>query len=471
MPKFVTGSRPCEVVVQPALATIQIPLPLASVLADAKQGLLDLVVSTGLQVFEAMLEQDREALCGPKWKRVPERSAGRAGHTRGEVTLGGRRIVLQRPRVRSKTEGELTLPSFAAAKERDPLDARTLEAIALGVSNRDYRRSLEAVPASLDERSVSRSAVSRRFVALSVQQLAEWMSQPLGDLDLRVVQIDGSHFHEHVVRIALGVDGLRPEACSRTSGGDDGELHGRACLALGPGRSRALAGSAAAVRDRWREGAAHGDHGGFGSAAIVQRCQVHKRRNVLEHLPERMRPSVRKAMQQAYDMADSALAHRQLERLAKSLERAHPGAAATLARGTRRDTDSAAARHHGRALPDAAQHEPDREPEQLARPLHAQRQALARRQHDRALDRRRPPRGQAQIPSHPRPSRPEDPPLCARASRRRQDTRPREARRVGCSPKEPPLTQDQQRTGHPRDSASRLPAGGCSGQPEEGRPS
>ena len=73
MSKCVTGSRPCEVAPQPAWATIQIPLPLASVLRDAKQGLLDLVVSTGLQGFEAMLEQDREALCGPKWKRVPER--------------------------------------------------------------------------------------------------------------------------------------------------------------------------------------------------------------------------------------------------------------------------------------------------------------------------------------------------------------------------------------------------------------
>jgi len=100
-------------------------------------GVLDLVVSTGLQVFEAMLEQDREALCGPKWKRLPERSATRAGRTSGEVTLGGRRIVLQRPRVRSATAGELRLPSFAFAAERDPLDARTLEFYAVHVEAED----------------------------------------------------------------------------------------------------------------------------------------------------------------------------------------------------------------------------------------------------------------------------------------------------------------------------------------------
>jgi len=206
MSKVVPGSRPCEVAAPSALATIQIPFSLTSVLRDAKQGLLDLVVSTGLQVFEAMLEQDREAVCGPKWKRLPERRATRAGRTRGEVTLGGRRIVLQRPRARSATTWEVTLPSFAFAAGRDPLDARTLEATALGVSNRDYRRSLEVLPERLEERSVSRSAVSRRFVALSAQRLAEWMAQPLRELDLRVLQIDGIHFHEHVVLIALGID-------------------------------------------------------------------------------------------------------------------------------------------------------------------------------------------------------------------------------------------------------------------------
>jgi len=102
-----------------------------------------------------------------------------SGGARGEVTLGGRRIVLQRPRVRAATVGELTLTSFAFAAGRDLLDARTLEAIAFGVSNRDYRRSLDAVPEGLGERSVSRSAVSRRFVAPSSQQLTEWMARPL----------------------------------------------------------------------------------------------------------------------------------------------------------------------------------------------------------------------------------------------------------------------------------------------------
>lgn len=333
MSKLVTGSRPCEVAAHSARATIQIPLPLAGVLRDAKQGLLELVVSTGLQVFEAMLEQDREALCGPKWKRVPERRATRAGRTRGEVTLGGRRIVLQRPRVRSATAGELSLPSFAFAAQRDPLDARTLEAIALGVSQRDYRRSLDAVPESLDERSVSRSAVSRRFVTLSAQQLGEWMSQPLGDRDLRVVQIDGIHFHEHVVLIALGIDAEgHKHLLGLREGTTENSTVARSLLADLVERGLSTDRPPLFVIDG-AKGLRKAISAVFGSQALVQRCQVHKRRNVLEHLPERMRPSVRKAMQQAYDAADATLAHRQLERLATSLERAHPGAAASLREG------------------------------------------------------------------------------------------------------------------------------------------
>jgi putative transposase len=145
----------------------------------------------------------------------------------------------------------------------------------------------------IGERSVSRSAVSRRFVALSAQQLAEWMSQPLGDLDLRVVQIDGIHFHEHVVLIALGIDAQgQKHVLGLREGTTENSTVVRALLSdlvdrgLSPDRpllfaivgAKALRKAITAV---------------FGSSAIVQRCLVHKRRNVLDHLPERMRPSVR----------------------------------------------------------------------------------------------------------------------------------------------------------------------------------
>lgn len=100
---------------------------------------------------------------------------------------------------------EVDLPSFAFAAERDPLDRRTLEAIAVGVSTRDYARSLDELPEGEAERSVSKRAVSRRFVALSRRQLIEWLSRPLGDLGVRVVLIDGIVLGDHTVLLALGI--------------------------------------------------------------------------------------------------------------------------------------------------------------------------------------------------------------------------------------------------------------------------
>jgi putative transposase len=331
MSKLVTGSRPCEVA--PRMATIQVPLPLAGALVSAKQGLFELVVTAGLQVFEAMLEQDREALCGPKWKHQPDRTATRAGRTRGAVTLGGRRTIVRRPRVRSTAGAEVVLPSFALAAGRDPLDARTLEAIALGVSTRDYYRSLEPMPERLEEHAVSRSAVSRRFVALSTERLAEWLSAPLGELDLRVIQIDGIHFHEHVVLIALGIDAEgRKHLLGLREGTTENSTVARELLADLVDRGLSMDRGLLFVIDGGK-GLRKAITDVFGKAALVQRCQVHKRRNVLEHLPERMRPSVRKAMQEAYESGDAVLAEKQLERLAKSFDRAHPGAAASLREG------------------------------------------------------------------------------------------------------------------------------------------
>ena len=112
---------------------VQIPLPVLGALVDAKSALFDLCVGVGQQVLGELMEHDREAICGPKGKHNHKREAARAGSTRSEVTLGGRRIAVRRLRARG-AEGELELPSFVFAADRDPLDRHTLEAIACGVS-------------------------------------------------------------------------------------------------------------------------------------------------------------------------------------------------------------------------------------------------------------------------------------------------------------------------------------------------
>ena len=201
-----TGSSAGKAPAPSSVATVQVPLPLLAVLADAKTAFFGLCLTAGQQVFAAMMEQDRTQLCGPKSVPNPARPAYRGGSTRSEVVLGGRRIVLPRLRARSVTGAELPLPSFAYASAHDPLDARTLEAIALGVTTRKYPRALDPLPPAVRERAVSKSAVSRRFVALTTARLTTWLATPLDGLDIRVVLIDGLHFRDHVILLAVGVD-------------------------------------------------------------------------------------------------------------------------------------------------------------------------------------------------------------------------------------------------------------------------
>lgn len=312
---------------------VQIALPLLETLVDAEQAFFGLCVDAGREVLWALMEEDRKALCGPKGQHDPERRASRGGSTQSPVTLGGRRIPIQRLRARSVEGEELALPSYRWAADRDPLDQRTLEAIAVGVSTRHYARSLEALRSGEPERAISASAVSRRFVALSEQQLREWLAQPLEALDLRIVMIDGKVFQEHCVLIALGIaaDGKK-HVLSVQEGTTENARVAKALLRDLIGRGlrsdRALLfviDGSKALRKAIRET--------FGRLGVVHRCHEHKRRNVLGHLPGHLHASVGRALRQAWDATDAPLAQRQLERLARSLEGEHPGAAASLREG------------------------------------------------------------------------------------------------------------------------------------------
>ena len=130
-----------------------------------------------------MMEADREGLCGPKGRHQANRRAWRGGSTSSRVTLGGRQVELARLRVRSH-QGEAALASFQWASATDAMDAHTLEAIAAGVSTRRYRQTLDPLPEAMDEHCTSRSAVSRRFVALSRKRMHEFLSRPLPEPSL-----------------------------------------------------------------------------------------------------------------------------------------------------------------------------------------------------------------------------------------------------------------------------------------------
>jgi putative transposase len=328
-----TGSSAGKAPAVSPVATVQVPLPLLAVLADAKTAFFGLCLTAGQQVFQTLMEQDRAQLCGPKNVPDPDRQAYRGGSAPSEVVLGGRRIVLPRLRARRVTGEELTLPSFAYASARDPLDARTLEAIAVGVTTRKYPRTLEPLRPDITERAVSKSAVSRRFVALTSARLTTWLATPLEALDIRVVLIDGLHFRDHVILLALGLDaqGTKHVLALREGTTENATV----CKALlADLRERGLdldrptlfiIDGGSGLRKAIRETS--------GTLGLVQRCQVHKARNVLEHLPEALRPRIRRALNEAYGLADATLAKRRLTQLADGLERTHPGAAASLREG------------------------------------------------------------------------------------------------------------------------------------------
>ncbi|MDE0385823.1 MAG: IS256 family transposase [Defluviicoccus sp.] len=313
-------------------ASIQVPLPVLSVLDGAREAFHGLCITTGLQVLQAMMEGDRDDLCGPKGRHQVERPAWRGGSVASQVTLGGRHVAVPRLRVRS-ADGEVALPSFQWAAATDPLDEHTLAAVAAGVSTRRYAGTLDPVPAEVAERGASSSAVSRRFVALSAKRLQSFLSRPLGELDLRVVCIDGKVFREHCMVVALGIDtqgckhvlGLR-EGATETAAVASGLLSDLVTRGLPTDRSLLFVidgapGLRRAISDV------------FGSHGVVQRCQVHKLRNVIGHLPERLHASVGKALRDAWGLDSADRATRVLKRLAGSLERDHPGAAASIREG------------------------------------------------------------------------------------------------------------------------------------------
>ncbi len=314
-------------------AEVQISIPVQGILQDVKHAFYGLCIHAGREVLTRMLEADRVALCGVKNVADPHRRAVRGGTTSSRVVLGGQRIAIKRPRVQAIDAGEIELPSFAWAAGGDPLDMATMAAIAAGVSTRRYAGTLDELPPPEVSLCTSKSAVSRRFVALSQSQLYEWLHRRLDELDLAVVMIDGIHFRDRVILVVLGIDA-------------EGNKH---VLGLREGSTEATRVVRSLLADLIERGL-HAERmrlwvidGGkalrkaivecFGATALIQRCQEHKRRNVTEHLPEALHAGVNRALRDAWSGPSPALAKKQLLRLALSLEAQHPGAAASLKEG------------------------------------------------------------------------------------------------------------------------------------------
>ncbi|HWK31268.1 MAG TPA: IS256 family transposase [Terriglobales bacterium] len=317
--------------VRPGLVQQRI-VPIVSVIAALKDGLRELVVSSGMQVLEALLEDDREKLCGPKKKQQFEREAYRYGHDHGQLVMGGRKVSVEKPRVRGVAGGEVRLPTWEAFRQSDPLDERVVEQMLCGVSTRKYERSLEPLDRERRAIGVKKSSVSRRFISATSQKVSNFLNRPLGELDLPVIMIDGLYVGEQMV---LGVLGIDVNGNKHVLGLCDGPSESdRVCRGLFRGLiERGL------VVERARLFVIDGSAGlqkairaTFGPWALIQRCQIHKLRNVLEHLPEKKREWVRAKMQKAWEASSADKAKSLLEGLARTLGD-HPSAAASVREG------------------------------------------------------------------------------------------------------------------------------------------
>lgn len=328
--------------VEAGIERIEEPLPpriqeaLGQLVGAAKEGLLALSVGVGLGVLEELMAEEVEEVCGPKGKHDPDRVAYRHGSDDGAVTLGGRRVPVERPRIRSK-DGEEEVPcrTYEHFASRDQLSRVVLERMLAGVSTRRYRRVQEPVGEQVEAtaRSTSKSAVSRTFVARTKDALMELMARSLADVRLGVLMIDGVGLKDHTCVVALGIstDGVKiplglwegsTENKTVTSELLSNLIHRG--LDVEQGVLVVIDGSKAlraAVNDV------------LGKRTPVQRCQIHKERNVLDHLADRDRDLVKRRLRRAWSGTDYDRALEQLTTLAGELDRSHPGAAASLREG------------------------------------------------------------------------------------------------------------------------------------------
>jgi putative transposase len=313
----------------------QVSIAMDDIAADMREGLLALAVGAGLQVMAQLMEADVTMACGPKGKHDPGRTATRHGAEQGSVTLGGRRVPITRPRVRTADgAGEVSVPAYELFNSTELLGRMAMERMLAGVSTRRYPTALEPVgdQVTAESSSTSKSAVSRKFVAMTEHALGDLLAADLSDLDLVALMIDGVHFADHLCIVALGID-------------IDGTKHPLAVVEGSTENTTLVKGLLVGLRDRGLD--VTGPilvvlDGAKALAAAVRevfdhpvigRCQIHKLRNVRDHLPEKMRGPVSKRMRAAYHAESALQAEAMLEALAKELDKTHPGAAGSLREG------------------------------------------------------------------------------------------------------------------------------------------
>ena len=312
----------------------EIQLALTDIAVAAREGLLAMSVAAGMAVMAAMFEAEITEIAGPKGKHNPERVAVRHGAEKGSVTLGGRRVSVTRPRARTVDGHEVPLQSYVHFAAEDLLAQVVMERMLAGVATRRHARVAEPVgEAAGKHKSTSKSAISRRFVKLTETALAELMARDLSGEDIKVLMIDGEHLAERCVVVALAItaDGTK-KPVGLWDGSTENKTVVRALLADLVERGMNVDDGLLVVCDGAKALAA-GVRAVFGDKALIQRCTLHKRRNIADHLPDKDKAWVDAKLVKAFGHPDPEQGLRNAKQLAAQLDKSYPGAAASLREG------------------------------------------------------------------------------------------------------------------------------------------
>jgi transposase-like protein len=322
-----------------AAALNELPMEAAVVLAEVagavKEGLMAFATATGLVVFEQLMAAEMEARIGPKHARLPEREGNWHGKTRGSVVLGGRRVEAERPRGRTTGGEEVALETWSVFASDDLLTQIAKERMLAGVATRRHKDVAEPVGKAVEEKSTStsKSAISRRFKRATEAELAKLMSRDLSDIDVAVVMIDGIEVAGSccVAALVITADGTKVPV-GLWLGDTENKTVVTALLSdLVERGLKADAGLLVVI-----DGAKALDTAVkkvFGKFALIQRCQLHKRRNVRGHLPKELGLATDRRIAQAFSHPDPARGLDQAKAIANSIESDHPDAAASMREG------------------------------------------------------------------------------------------------------------------------------------------
>jgi hypothetical protein len=314
----------------------EVQVALTDIAEAAREGLLALSVSTGLAVLAEMMETERIGLCGPIHVKDPDRVATRGGTTPTSVVLGGRRVPIRRPRAhRTDGSGEVELETFVTVNDSDLLGQVTMERMLAGLATRRYPAANEPVGEKVEasSSSMSKSSVSRRFVAGTRKTLDELLGRDLSDLEVAVLMVDGVEFAGQccVVAMVITTDGIKVPVGLR-QGDTENATVVKALLADLVERGLDASGGLLVVIDG-AMALRSAVKSVFGDLAVIARCQLHKRRNVRDHLPKTEQARIDARLAAAFNHPDPDQGLANARTLATEVERSWPDAAGSIREG------------------------------------------------------------------------------------------------------------------------------------------